>query len=380
SDLWHDITSFSTNQWLHNRLQFDCSTDTFRIWLAGEYKGNYTFFTDVTDVDTITMDTGNIPSGGHSVYFDAIDYSWAPGYYPNRNMDSTPSPLIYAVFENGTQQTAWQPWSGQVQVDYNVSGQNLGVGVHNVSLVFNDRAGQWYHDDVIVFVNTTRVVDWSILGDLDIEISVGRDRDCTVTFEFQNTGNTALIDLNFSIFYLPASWNVDTYNQTYSWLDPGDNITISFQITVGPSDKEFLEVVVISFNATVMETGEPVNDLISVLIAGMKHKNITIWIILIIGSITAAATTSFVIIRKRQAPSTEPNLKIKSKALASLKHAITSDFPGTYSIISIELMERINSIKGITDTERELLIQDVLQMDENAAKKWIEGVERSLAN
>ncbi|NVM55751.1 MAG: hypothetical protein HWN66_18775, partial [Candidatus Helarchaeota archaeon] len=85
-------------------------------------------------------------NGDYYHYLDAIDYSWAPGYYPNRNMDYTNgSTLNYAIFKNGTQETAWQPWSGQVQVDYNVSGQSLGVGAHNVSLVFNDKAGQWYH-------------------------------------------------------------------------------------------------------------------------------------------------------------------------------------------------------------------------------------------
>ncbi|NVM31528.1 MAG: hypothetical protein HWN65_22010 [Candidatus Helarchaeota archaeon] len=379
---WFDTGAIWTEDiWQHYRVDFNCTTDTFDLFQDGIQIGDdLPFRFAQTSLQTYELGFGWPQSSNMngSVWIDAVDYSWAPGYYPNRNMNYTIPPsqvLSYAIFINGTQQTAWQQWSGQVQVDHNVSAPNLGIGIHNVSLVYNDRNGLWYHDDIIVFVNMTVVADWNVPPSLEIEIDIGRDRDCTLSFNFTNTGNATLVDLNFSIILLPTSWSAIPYFQTCSQLDPGETIVVSFLITVGPSDKEFLEQVGINFTATVWETGEPVSDSITVWIAGFKDKNITFWIILVIGSSAAVATTSYVIIRKRRVSFEEPKLKTKAKSLASLKRQISTDFPGTYSVLSVELMERINSLKDLTDNERTLLIQYASQLDEEEALKWLDNLK-----
>ncbi len=374
--------NWQANCWMHVKIAFDALSSIWNAWVdETQVVCNASFFENQTAFDRIEMGyywSYNNAEG--EVYVDAIDYSWAPGYYPNRNMEYEPSPTLnYAVFVNGIRQTSWQSWSNQVLVNYDVMAPNLGMGIHNVSLVYNDNNGQWYHDDVTVIVNTTVVVDWYISPDLEIEIDIGRDRDCSVTFTFQNTGNATLIGINFSIFYLPNSWSAEPVFQVQDRLDPGENIVVSFQITVGPSDKEFTEWVIISFEATVMETDEPVTDLIPVLVAGAKYKNTTIWIILIIGSVAAAATTSYIIIKRREIPSIETKLKSKSKSLTLLESAIIIDFPGTILEISTELIERIKGIKGLSDAERDLLIQDVMRLDEEEAKRWIDDFEKTLS-
>jgi hypothetical protein len=43
-------------------------------------------------------------------------------------------------------------------------------------------------------------------------------------------------------------------------------------------------------------------------------------------------------------------------------------------------MEKIKGIKGLTEFEREFLIQDVMQMNDEEAKRWINKFEKSLSN
>ena len=395
--------SFTPDTWYHVRLEFDCTTDKVKYWLNSNYKGEFNFNVPTTSINNVRVQTsGPFAYAGCRVWVDAIDYSWAPGYYLNRNMNQGTTNLTYAVYEDGIQETNWQQWTGSVQIDYNVSGQNLGVGIHNVSLVYNDEYGHWYHDDVTVSVNTTVVADWNVPPDLEIELEVGRDRDCTVSFNFTNNGTATLVNLNFSIAILPTSWSAIPYSQAYSQLDPGETIVVSFLITVGPSDKEFFEQVDINFTATVMETGEPVSDLITVWIAGFKHKNITFWIILVIGSISAVATTSFVIIRKRKAVSTglEKTRKSKSlkayisalpselpgtysvmtKELKAYISALSSELPGTYSVMTKEIMEKLNEIEDLSADEKELLIQYIIQVDRREALEFLDELREVKSN
>jgi len=273
----------------------------------------------------------------------------------------------YIIF----QKTSWQQWNAQVQVKYNVSGKNLGFGVHNISLVYNDRSGQWYHDDVIVTVNGTVVADWNIPSELDIEIDLRRDRDCNINLNFQNTGNATLIALNFSISSIPATWSADVYSQAFAQLAPNETLQISFVITVPVNQKEFMELIKINFTATVLETGQKVTDEFSVLVAGVRSQDLIIWIIIIVGSVAAVGVTSFTVVRHRQGRSERPKDKTKT-GFTALKSKLTNKFPGSYSIISLELMERINSIQGLTADELPFVIQYLNQLDEEEAKAWLD--------
>ncbi len=376
---YHLITTSVHNQWYH--IKVDWISTGWQVWIDGVLYGSgysYTFASPMNDgLDRLEFHTIDIYTNFYN-YYDAVDYSWAPGYYPNRNLDDMPEPLSYAVFEDGNKITNWLQWSGSTQVDYNVSAQGLGFGVHNISLVYIDTDGQWYHDDVSVDVNSTVVADWNVPSDIDIDIDLRRDRDCDIIFNFQNTGNATLIDLNFSISSLPAGWSVNVDSQTVGQLNPNETIQVSFTITVPANEKEFLELITINFEATVLETGQDVSDEINVLVAGAKSKNLIIWLVIIIGSVAAAASTSFVVVRRRRVGLDESKWKGKGKSMESLKQVVSSEFPGTYSMISVELMERINRISGLTEAEKNLLIQDVVLLDDQAAEKWIEEFEKTL--
>ncbi len=144
---------FTEQTWHHIRINFDCTTDKFNVWIDGNQEGtNLPFVKKLDSMKLLWVCTASAGTQGDaSTYIDAIDYSWAPGYYLNRNLDSK---LSYAILINGTRVTPWQKWTGQVQINFNVSGILLGIGVHNISLVFNDTLNHWFHDNITVIVNS----------------------------------------------------------------------------------------------------------------------------------------------------------------------------------------------------------------------------------
>jgi hypothetical protein len=90
-DYLADIISapnFPSNQWYHIRTEFNCSIDKNKVWVDGQYKGEFNFRNTATEIKSSLIQTSPSYSQINTYYYiDAIDYSWAPGYYLNRNWD-----------------------------------------------------------------------------------------------------------------------------------------------------------------------------------------------------------------------------------------------------------------------------------------------------
>jgi len=85
---WHTICNLTNEIWHHFRLQFDCTTDKFAVWVDSIQKASGCYIDGpATNITTLDLYTGGSSTGGFYVYFDAFDYSWSPGYYINRNKD-----------------------------------------------------------------------------------------------------------------------------------------------------------------------------------------------------------------------------------------------------------------------------------------------------
>ncbi|MHA1263677.1 MAG: hypothetical protein ACTSRS_00425 [Candidatus Helarchaeota archaeon] len=369
------IGGFQNNAWQHLRIEWNCTAAKFKVWHNSSYIGEFNFWNfggSALSINTINFATSGLYSTGNfKCYLDAIDYSWTTGYYLNRNMNYSAQPLLYTIFIDDIQKIGWSEWTSQLQINFTINALNLGVGIHNVSIVYNDRNGQWYHDDVEVKVNPAVTASWEVPSNIKVEIEIGRDRVCDVSFTFKNTGNATLTNLNFTVVTLPGDWITNPVFRVYTNLTPGNHITVSFQITVAPSDREFFEVISINFAATILETSQPVSDLIHVMISGIKVKNITLWVILIVGSIAAVATTSFYVIRRRRTPLPQSKSKSIGKTRSTIKKGLFKDFPKTYSVLSSELIEKINTLKNLTDSERAQLIEYLNQLDEDEALQFL---------
>jgi hypothetical protein len=284
-------------EWHHFRVKITGSL-TYELWWNGQWLGQYAGYITQSNFDRIRFSTwmGNPP---YYYYVDAVDYSWTPGYYTNRNMNFIIPTIDYAIFLNNAQKTVWQPWNNLAQIDYNVSGTSLGAGIHNLSLFFNDSNGQWFHDDVVITVTNNIVAEWDIEQNINVEINLAKKRESDIFFNFQNTGNATLIALNFTI-NLPEAWVSEPAAHSFPILTTGANLTITFHITVPKSEKEFIEEVIIDFEAIALETGAECSDQILIVVTGAKIRNFMVWLIIIVGSATAAAvTTGYIVIRRR---------------------------------------------------------------------------------
>lgn len=92
---WHDIAPTPLdNTWYHVSIDFECTSNTYRglaqyKWQfridGGVIRGPYTISGSVSNIDEMRLVT-NDASGPHSVYFDAIGYSWDTGYVIGDNV------------------------------------------------------------------------------------------------------------------------------------------------------------------------------------------------------------------------------------------------------------------------------------------------------
>lgn len=68
---------YTANIWMHVRVDFDCNTDTYYVYIDGVRYGPYQFINIVSAIDKVFFDTGG---ASNTRYIDAIGYSWDQNY------------------------------------------------------------------------------------------------------------------------------------------------------------------------------------------------------------------------------------------------------------------------------------------------------------
>ncbi|HUY00821.1 MAG TPA: hypothetical protein VMV49_14765, partial [Candidatus Deferrimicrobium sp.] len=111
---WTNITTLSQDTWYHIRIAFDCNTNSSTIWVNGTLEGsNLLFDQNISQVTCLYFNTASDKTyNNFYAWVDAIDYSWAPGYYLNRDLDSTVDPIDYWGAYSFTGDTAGSNPSG----------------------------------------------------------------------------------------------------------------------------------------------------------------------------------------------------------------------------------------------------------------------------
>lgn len=82
------------NAWYKIRIIFNTTAESWDIWFGGTHYGPYDFYGTPTLMDGVQFMNWD-ETGGQATYLDAVDYSWASGYFLNRNWANT-------YFPNGT--------------------------------------------------------------------------------------------------------------------------------------------------------------------------------------------------------------------------------------------------------------------------------------
>jgi hypothetical protein len=90
------LTNFQNNTWYHIRLQINCTSQKVHTWINLTDYGLTNFYTVTAHIDRFFILTADSDTAGNTYcYLDAVDYSWASGYYINRNYNNTPTDGYY---------------------------------------------------------------------------------------------------------------------------------------------------------------------------------------------------------------------------------------------------------------------------------------------
>jgi hypothetical protein len=91
----YEICDLTDDAWWHLQYTFECSNgsydglsaDTFSVYVNGARQGNYTFKSTVDTLDKFRFATCSDCADDFYFWVDAVDYSWATGYYPYRSYE-----------------------------------------------------------------------------------------------------------------------------------------------------------------------------------------------------------------------------------------------------------------------------------------------------
>jgi len=152
---------YSDNKWMHFRIDFNCSSDTYSLWIDEvKYLDNINFLNskDETSVNQTRFDSYNA-ANAVLYYVDAVSFSWDLGYSVGDNIDEG----LLLSYENSTA-LDWQAYSLDGQSTKTIMGNTTiplpDVGLHSIQVFANDSLGLNYYSDIRYFtVNASQIVD-----------------------------------------------------------------------------------------------------------------------------------------------------------------------------------------------------------------------------
>ncbi len=144
------ITDFKNETWYHIRIDFNCTSDKTQTSINKTMCGEFSFYTSATIITKFRISTHpTLAYANTSFWIDAVDYSWADGYYLNRNYNASCSSGYYQskVYDLGiakrtflyTLKYAVNEFniSSDVTLQYRTSANNVTWGAWSVPIMAN---------------------------------------------------------------------------------------------------------------------------------------------------------------------------------------------------------------------------------------------------
>ncbi|MFX1566908.1 MAG: hypothetical protein ACFFCV_00915 [Promethearchaeota archaeon] len=143
STSWSDLIPCINDKWYHFSVEFNCSTDTFDIYIDNTLIADDYGFRDGDLVDVHNFQIYSSASNNLTYYVDAIGYSWDPGYNVGDNLNEG----LLLSFTNSTV-FDWQGFSLDLQPIKTILGNStikMPVdGEHLIRVFGNDSLGELY--------------------------------------------------------------------------------------------------------------------------------------------------------------------------------------------------------------------------------------------
>ncbi|KKM64739.1 hypothetical protein LCGC14_1498340, partial [marine sediment metagenome] len=146
--IMNNIMTYNADYWYHIRVDFNCSSQTFDLYIDNELKVNDGGMGgDASHLDTINFNTYT-PSDDYYVYFDAVGYSWDPNYAIGDNLNEG----LLVSFENNTNLN-WIGYSLDGLANKTIIGNTTisfptSDGSHTIQIIGNDTSGIIYQSEV----------------------------------------------------------------------------------------------------------------------------------------------------------------------------------------------------------------------------------------
>ena len=238
--IFHNIMTYSADYWYHIRVDFDCTPQTFDLYIDNELKVNDGAMSgDASYMDTLNFNTYT-PSDNYYVYFDAVGYSWDSDYSLGDNLYEG---LLLSYTHKFSLEGVKFSLDGQpTQIILgNTTFPFLSEGVHTIQLFGNNSIGTLYQSDIRYFsidVNApTSMISFTPYRVPDIVI---RSTAFTITADDGLGSGVSLIrykinDLSWNTYigsFNLSTYEYDVYNITYQAIDGVGHIESENTITV----------------------------------------------------------------------------------------------------------------------------------------------------
>jgi len=160
SGSWTDTGySYSDDTWIHMRIEWDCTSDTWNLWVDGvQYLTNIAFESSRTDTAVDWMRFSSFEGGNPSLYYvDAVGFSWDPNY----NVGDNRKEGLLLSYDNNTN-LEWQGYSLDGQSNITISGNTTipmpDAGLHSIQVFGNVTSGMIIESDIIYFTISEDII------------------------------------------------------------------------------------------------------------------------------------------------------------------------------------------------------------------------------
>ncbi|MFX1276125.1 MAG: hypothetical protein ACFFBP_06225 [Promethearchaeota archaeon] len=153
---WISIATCNSNQWYHVKFEFNCSTDTYDIFIEDNLILNDAPFSgsvpSITTIEILTRQWGT--SSDYYMYIDALGLSWDPDYAIGDNLNEG----LLLSYENSTV-LDWVGYSLDGAANITIQGTTtmpmpISYGLHSIQVFGNETSGIMHTSDTRYFTTS----------------------------------------------------------------------------------------------------------------------------------------------------------------------------------------------------------------------------------
>ncbi|MHA1932842.1 MAG: Loki-CTERM sorting domain-containing protein [Promethearchaeota archaeon] len=148
---WQTFKVASINQWYHVKLDINCTTSSYDIYIDGVLEvDDAEFFTNIPDFNHIEIFTRGWGISDYYFYIDAVSYSWDPNY----NIGDNSEEGLLLSFENSSA-LDWMAYSLDGNTNKTIIGNTTismpDDGSHDIQVFGNNSNGEVFESEIIMF-------------------------------------------------------------------------------------------------------------------------------------------------------------------------------------------------------------------------------------